>query len=125
MTGPHYGHSFTVTIPTYNPDKPDNDGRTPLLYAAWYGHEEVMTILLKQDGATPDMPDNDGRTPLSFAASGGHAEVMKILLEWGEINPDKPDNDGRTSLSYAAQGGHERVANHPPWVGRSLPRQAR
>jgi len=29
-----------------NPDKPDEDGRTPLSHATWDGHEGVVKILL-------------------------------------------------------------------------------
>ena len=63
-----------------NPNKPDIDGRTPLLYAAWNGHEGVVKLLLGRDEVSPERPDNDGRTPLSYAAGNGYAGVAEILL---------------------------------------------
>ena len=47
-----------------NPDKPDNNGQTPLLWASLNGHEEVVRLLLARDDVNPDKLDNNGRTPL-------------------------------------------------------------
>ena len=55
-----------------NPDKPDNDNKTPLSHAASNGHEGVVKILLSCEEVNPDKPDNRGKTPLSHAASNGH-----------------------------------------------------
>jgi len=79
-----------------NPSKPDNDGKTPLSYAAWFGHEGVVKILLgrqevkqevKQE-VNLDKPDNDGRTLLLYAALKGYREVVKMLLRRQEIAPE-------------------------------------
>jgi len=82
-------------------------GCTPLLWAAYNGHEEVVKILLEREEVNPGKPDKWGNTPLSDAAGNGHEGVVKILLEREEVNPDKPDKYGRTPLSYAAGDGHE------------------
>ena len=54
------------------PDKPDIDGRTPIWYAVWGGHEGLVKILLGQDDINPDKSDIDGRTPLWCAAATLH-----------------------------------------------------
>ena len=91
-----------------NPDKPGNDGQTPLSWAARNGHDGVVKLLLDREDVNPDQPDNYGRTPLSWAAQNGHDRVVVLLLEWKDFNPDKPDYyDGRTPLSYAAEYGHD------------------
>ncbi|KAH8881558.1 hypothetical protein GQ53DRAFT_667454, partial [Thozetella sp. PMI_491] len=83
----------------------DNDGRTPLSWAASGGHEAVARLLLEK-GATVDAKDNDGRTPLFWAARGVHEAVARLLLEKG-ATVDAKDNDDWMPLLLAASGGHE------------------
>ena len=85
----------------------DFRGYTPLTWAAWKGHEELVKILLEE--VDPDMPDDNGRTPFSHAAEGGRELVLKTLLGRPDIEPDKPDHHGRTPLSHAAQWGQVEV----------------
>jgi ankyrin repeat protein len=40
-------------------------GRKPLHWAAFYGHEVVVELLLVTGEASVDYKDNNGRTPLS------------------------------------------------------------
>ena len=47
-----------------DPDKPANDGRTPLSHAARNGREGVVRILLEWEEINPDRLDTFGRTPL-------------------------------------------------------------
>lgn len=35
-----------------NPNKPDNDGQTPLMFAAKYDHERVVALLQSYEAAT-------------------------------------------------------------------------
>ena len=84
-------------------------GCTPLSWAAYNGHEEVVKILLGCVKVHPDKADTVGQTPLSHAAENGHEGVIKILLGREEVNPDTPDENGRTPLLYAAKNGHEGV----------------
>ena len=92
-----------------NPDRPDNNGRTPLSWAAYYEREGVVKLLLEREDVNPNKPDNDGRTPLLWAAKNGYGGVVKLLLEREDVNPDRPNNDGRTPLSWAAEYGCEGV----------------
>ena len=87
-----------------NPDKLDNDGRTPLSWAAEGGHDRVVELLLGREDVNPDRLDNGGRTPLSWVAESGYGGVVELLLGRQDVSPDKPDNGGRTPLSWAAQG---------------------
>lgn len=76
-----------------NPDRPDADGRTPLLRLLGSGRVEpsmrdearlqpiVMTLL--QGGANPNAPDRSGRTPLHWACRHGLVQCGGTLLELG------------------------------------------
>jgi len=51
----------------------DGAGATPLIWAARYGHEEVVRLLLRNEDIQPDQQDaNCARTALSSAAENGH-----------------------------------------------------
>ena len=60
-------------------DSKDEDGRTPLWWAAAGGHEAVVKLLVERDDVTADSKDYDGRTPLWWAAARGHEAVVKLL----------------------------------------------
>ena len=69
-------------------------GNTPLAWAAWNGHEEVVKILLERDDINPEKPSESGHTPLCYAAEGGHEGVVELLLERDDVNPEKPGEWG-------------------------------
>jgi ankyrin repeat protein len=50
----------------------DKDGKTPLSWAAYKGHDVVVKVLLETGKVDIDVKDNDGRTPLLCAVYGGH-----------------------------------------------------
>ncbi|KAJ5160851.1 Pfs NACHT and Ankyrin domain protein [Penicillium canariense] len=88
----------------------DNDGQTPLLYAAASGHEAMVKLLLARDGADVNAKDSSGRTPLIWAAANGREAVAKLLLDTGKADIDAKDNDDQTPLIWAAAIGREAVA---------------
>jgi ankyrin repeat protein len=88
----------------------DNDGRTPLSWAAGSGLEDVVELLLKNNdirGAIDSRDNASHQTPLLWAARKGHAKVVKLLL--GEAASPNASNllDSRSALSWAAGNGHE------------------
>jgi len=87
----------------------DCTGYTPLVWAAWNGHEGAVKILRGRSDVNPGNREDDSRTPLFFAAWNGHEGVVKILLKRVDVDPDKPNHRGRTPLWQAARGGHEGV----------------
>jgi ankyrin repeat protein len=64
----------------------ENYSRTPLLYAAGYGHEAVVKLLLEK-GAELETKSNNCQTPLSYAARYRHEAVVKLRLEKGAEKP--------------------------------------
>ncbi|TGJ80228.1 hypothetical protein E0Z10_g8546 [Xylaria hypoxylon] len=93
-----------------NADVRDNDGRTPLSWAAENGHEAVVRLLLATKGVDPDSKDLEySRTPLSWAAENGHKAVVKLLIATESVDSNSKDNYGHTPLSWASENGHEAV----------------
>jgi len=88
-------------------DDADPTGITPLVAAAYMGHESIVRLLC-QAGAGLELRDQEGYTALMFAANAGHAAAAQVLLEAG-ADPNAPANDGSTPLMFAAQHGHDEV----------------
>lgn len=87
----------------------NKEGQTPLHIACYYGHSNVVELLLFAS-AQPDVmtKGKQGKSPLMYAARNGHAEVAKLLLEAG-AKPDIATTQGKTALMYAATHGHPDV----------------
>lgn len=60
----------------------DEHGNTPLIEAARFGHDEVVTALLIAK-ADPRVKNNEGKTALMLAAEGGHDETVRVLTQAG------------------------------------------
>ena len=121
-----------IRMKKWDVNQRDSAGLTPLMWAARFGREEVVKLLLQQDHTEPDIPHTQyDRTALSWAAGNGHKGVVKIFLDqlfvapgsigrwWRKtpqvmsllfgrryVNPDRPGKDGQTPLSQAAGNGH-------------------
>ncbi|KAI9843643.1 MAG: hypothetical protein M1837_006225 [Sclerophora amabilis] len=87
----------------------DSEGRTPLSWAAQWGHEAVVKLLVERDDVEAESKDKYGWRPLSHAARGGHEAVVKLLVERDDVEADSKDDRGQTPLFFAAWGGQEAV----------------
>ena len=82
-----------------------DSGDTPLLVAAYFGHETCTKVWLEA-GADVNAANEQGGTPLSHSAWRGHKGCLKLLLEAGaDVNIS--DQDGDPPLSIAALDGHD------------------
>lgn len=64
-----------------SPDAYGFDGNTTaLVYAASYGHRDVVAFLLCS-GANPTLRDSYGQLPVEAASESGHDEVVKVLQD--------------------------------------------
>jgi len=76
------------------------DGFSALLWAAYYGHEAVVALLLDHD-ANIDILDNGNFAPLHYAAIANHKNVVELLLKRGAI-VDITNDVGRTPLHWVS-----------------------
>ena len=90
-------------------DLEDESGRTPLSWAAEYGHEAVVRLLMKRDDVDMNAPDDYRKTPLLMAAEKGHEAIVQLLIESGDVDINAPDNDRMTPFLMAAEKGQEAV----------------
>jgi uncharacterized protein len=60
----------------------DEHGNTPLIEAARFGHDEVVTALLIAKADTK-LKNDEGKTALMLAAEGGHDQTVRVLTQAG------------------------------------------
>lgn len=85
----------------------DNNGRTPLHWAAFFGMIDRARILIYA-GAEVNARDSEGQTPLHFISPVGNRDqtdiMARLLLDYG-AKCEAEDEDGRTPLHNAVQLG--------------------
>ncbi|NUO40731.1 MAG: ankyrin repeat domain-containing protein [Streptomyces sp.] len=96
-----------------DPERPYDDGATPLYLASVQGEAEVARVLLRA-GARPDTEsEGDGSqgTPLCAAACWGHTEAVRELLAHGaDPNLREDHGTGWSPLQWADNGPHPATA---------------
>ncbi|XP_041011630.1 probable protein S-acyltransferase 23 isoform X2 [Juglans microcarpa x Juglans regia] len=91
-------------------DVPDNEGRSPLHWAAYKGFADTIRLLLFRD-AWQGRQDKDGCTPLHWAAIRGNVEACTVLVHAGTKQELMvKDNAGFTPVQLASDKGHRHVA---------------
>uniref|UniRef100_A0A2N9J8A1 S-acyltransferase n=1 Tax=Fagus sylvatica TaxID=28930 RepID=A0A2N9J8A1_FAGSY len=93
-----------------DPDVPDNDGRSPLHWAAYKGFADSIRLLLFLD-AYRGRQDKEGCTPLHWAAIRGNLEACTVLVQAGKKEDLMvADNTGLTPAQLASDKSHRQVA---------------
>ena len=69
------------------------------MHAAWFGHIDVMRILIDK-GADVNAKNKNGATALILAADKGNAEIVSFLIDKG-ADVNAKDGNG-TALMLAA-----------------------
>jgi ankyrin repeat protein len=86
------------------------DGFYPLGLAAFFGHAEVVPILLERGAAVTQWAENPIRVqPLHAAVAGGDAGIARLLLDAG-APVNSPQENGFTPLHGAAFNGNLELA---------------
>ncbi|GIK05134.1 hypothetical protein Aspvir_009236 [Aspergillus viridinutans] len=95
----------------------NDEGQTPLAYAAYECFNDIVKILLKCPDVDVNCPDNRGCTPLHLAAERSHVFVVRTLLSNPSVDVSVRDNiHHRTALSAAVEALHQEIAWKPERV---------
>jgi hypothetical protein len=104
-----------------SPTEQDNDGRTPLHFAAQFGVEDVAEALIAKNADT-NAKDRFGCSPLHLAAEKGHMNLVDLLLSAG-ADVHARANYG-TARDAAEANGHRAVARRLEYRASAKPKSA-
>ena len=84
-----------------DPNKEDEIGETPLLWAISTQVTSVVEMLVKQEGIDLNKKNKYGKTPLAYAKDRSAIDIVKLLIKNGaDVNEEYNDYE-ETILSYA------------------------
>lgn len=95
--------SYFLQNKFYHVNITDTQLITPLHLAAFYGHHDVLTLLLEHS-ADPNLLDHEKKSALHYAAFSGSVECVKILKTI--TNTQLLDSKGRSALDAACYNAH-------------------
>ncbi|MFT5103807.1 MAG: ankyrin repeat protein [Candidatus Latescibacterota bacterium] len=85
----------------------NDEGYTPLMLAAYYGHENMISYLVK-GGAIIDGKSKYG-TPIMAATVKNNETIVDVLIAHG-ADPNIQDANGKTALLYCSTFGLNSIA---------------
>lgn len=88
----------SLLIAGANIEAPDESGNTPLMLAAYSGHEKVVQYLLDKRASVYAVDELVEKNALMWAINNGHVDVVRCLVAWKEKNLDAVDVYKRTAL---------------------------
>jgi FOG: Ankyrin repeat len=91
-----------------NYNKRDENGNTPLYYAAQKGARDIVKLLI-ENGADATIANNQSITPLHAVSKTGNKEIITILTENG-ADVNATDKEGKTPLIYAVSAGKSEIS---------------
>ncbi|XP_078367744.1 ankyrin repeat and SAM domain-containing protein 6-like isoform X2 [Oculina patagonica] len=98
----------------------DDNGATPLMYAAMVGHSAIVQLLI-QNGADVDKQDKaSGWTALMQATYYGHKAVVKLLIDSG-ANVSIQEKNGCTAFDMATITGNTEILRSLASVSMQVP----
>ncbi|XP_046359210.2 ankyrin-3-like isoform X1 [Haliotis rufescens] len=97
---------------TLDVNKRGEHGRTPLMYASYNGHEDIVKLLLEKGALpNPDVSSIDQKDNcLHLACVKGEIRIVQILLDEGKMDIEVTGQRNRTPLMYACRNGQFETA---------------
>ncbi|XP_067668045.1 ankyrin repeat domain-containing protein 50-like [Haliotis asinina] len=83
-------------------------GRTPLMGAAYKGHDKIFDLLVTK-GADVNVVDDDGDNVLHSACLSGHVDIVSRILKLQKVDINRRGQCGRTPLMMAARMGDREI----------------
>ena len=87
-------------------DDDRNSDFTPLHWAVYYNHTEMVRFLLDRGADTEETTSDNQETALHIACREGEPNIIKLLLERG-ANVNAKDSSSMTPLHVAARTGEQ------------------
>jgi uncharacterized protein len=87
----------------------DYPGWSPIAYAAFEGHDDIVRYLLAK-GASPDSRLPNKATPMHLAARNGHIEVIRTLLA-AKADPNAQTDRGESIIKWALDKRNTDIAD--------------
>lgn len=86
---------------------------TSLSYAASYGYERTVKVLINISFISADASNNDdyAYTPFIWAAWKDDENIVKILIDSRKVDVNKRNAHGKTALTVAKGKGHDKVVH--------------
>ncbi|CAH0024520.1 unnamed protein product [Clonostachys rhizophaga] len=88
----------------------DNNGSTPLWWAAYKGYNSIVNLLLEMESVDINSRNCDGLTPFLAAIEENHTSTVRILIEAKNIDVNISDNEDYSALFYVTSFSGEDMA---------------
>ena len=76
-------------------------------YAAYYGQDTTIALLVDQYKIDLNTVDNDGWNALHYAAKKGHNTTIKLLVDQYKMDLNAVDKESWNALHFAARYGQD------------------
>ncbi|XP_046559443.1 histone-lysine N-methyltransferase EHMT2-like [Haliotis rubra] len=83
---------------------------TPVVWAAWRGHRDVVKLLVSQD-ADVSLVDDDGNKILHWACLGGDRKTVEFVLSLDGVDINVRNNNGQTAADVARGRPHHQLSD--------------
>ncbi|CAK9096876.1 unnamed protein product [Durusdinium trenchii] len=98
-----------MALEGFQPSSQDENGYTPVMAAASWGHAELLSLLLSREPHSANVADTDGDAPLHHVAQACELEadqlrpVLRLLLE-AKADVNARNAEGKSCLDCCAMG---------------------
>ena len=86
--------------PTVRSVAANENGYSPLLYAARNGHEAVVKIIVVHDDIEVNTKDQDGCSLLSYINKYGNEAAVKMLVSQDNVEVNTKDKTGHCLMPW-------------------------